>query len=251
MVSTLGTQGAPLRHDEWMDLAAREYERLGRLLSSLDDADWRRPTDCPAWDVRAMVAHLVGAAQATADPRRAARQAWTGRRLLPGTMMVDQMNAAQVRDREHLAPADLVADLATEARRGVRARRRLPGLLRAVPVPFGPPLGVRTIGYLMDRIYTRDAWMHRIDICRATGRSLELTADHDGRVVADVVHEWAAAHAHPVELTLTGPAGGRWTFGGGAGERLELDAVELCRRLSGRPATTDVVSPLLDVGVPF
>lgn len=39
--------------------------------------------------------------------------------------------------------------------------------------------------------------MHRIDISRATGRPLTLTADHDGVLVADVVHEWAGRHGTP------------------------------------------------------
>jgi hypothetical protein len=51
--------------------------------------------------------------------------------------------------------------------------------------------------------------------------------------VADVVDEWAQRHGRPFELVLTGPAGGRWQVGTG-GERIELDAVEFCRTLSGR-----------------
>ena len=43
----------------------------------------------------------------------------------------------------------------------------------------------------MDMVWTRDVWMHRIDITRATGRPLvgKLTAEHDGRIVADIVAE--------------------------------------------------------------
>lgn len=85
----------------------------------------------------------------------------------------------------------------------------------------------------MDRIYTRDVWMHRVDICRATGRELVLTAAHDGRIVGDVVDEWLKLHGKPVELRLSGSAGGSWTQGTG-GEVLELDAVEFCRIVSGR-----------------
>lgn len=98
----------------------------------------------------------------------------------------------------------------------------------ALPVPFGPPLG-----YLMDRISTRDAWLHRVDLCRATARPLRLTADHVGRLVADVVAGWAKLHGRPFDLTLAGPAGGRWREGRG-GEVLELDAIGFCQILSGR-----------------
>lgn len=98
---------------------------------------------------------------------------------------------------------------------------------------MGPPLGTRSLGYLMDRIYTRDAWMHRIDIARAVGRPAVLTPDHDGRIVADVVCEWARAHGKPFTLELTGPAGGRWSSGQGT-DTLTVDAVEFCRTLAGR-----------------
>jgi uncharacterized protein (TIGR03083 family) len=222
-----------MRHGDWMAAAEEEYCRLGDLLADLDDEDWTRPTDCSAWDVREMVAHLAGAAESTARVREMTRQAWLGRRLRAGGPLVDGINAVQVRDRTAATAQDLRRELADAAIRGVRARRRLPAPVRAVPLPFGPPLGTRPLGYLTDRIYTRDAWMHRIDIARATGRKPVLTADHDGRIVADVVAEWAGEHGQPYRLTLTGPAGGTWSAGTG-GEELVLDAVEFCRITSGR-----------------
>jgi hypothetical protein len=36
--------------------------------------------------------------------------------------------------------------------------------------------------------------MHRIDICRATGRQPVLTAGHDGRLIADMVADLAGVH---------------------------------------------------------
>ena len=229
------TAGAarPMRHRDWMATAEEEYRRLGVLLAELDEEDWRRPTDCTEWDVREMVAHLVGAAESTASVREMRRQHTIGRTLRPGGPDVDGMNAVQVRERTATTPEQLRADLADAGARGVRARRRLPAPLRAVPLPFGPPLGTRPLGYLMGRIYTRDAWMHRIDIARAAGREPLLTADHDGRIVADVAAEWARVHARPYRLTLTGPAGGSWS-GGSDGEEITLDAIEFCRIVSGR-----------------
>jgi uncharacterized protein (TIGR03083 family) len=220
-------------HRDWMAAAEEEYRRLGDLLAGLGEEDWDRPTDCAGWTVHDVVAHLVGAAESTARVRELLRQARLGRRAAPGAPGVDGMNAVQVGERRGMPPAELVAALADAGERGVRARRRLPAPLRAVPLPFGPPLGARPLAYLMDCIYTRDAWMHRVDLARATGRPLRLTADHDGRIVADVVAEWARAHGRPFALTLTGPAGGTWSRGTG-GERLELDAVEFCRVVSGR-----------------
>jgi uncharacterized protein (TIGR03083 family) len=178
--------------------------------------------------------------------RELLRQAWLGRALRNGGPLVDGINAVQVRDRAGATPEEMRRELADAGVRGVRCRRRLPGALRALSLPFGPPLGTRALGYLTDRIYTRDVWMHRVDIARATGRPLELTAGHDGRIVDDVVTEWAASHGRPFRLTLTGPAGGVWSQGAG-GEELTLDAVEFCRILSGRAPGTG----LLGHDVPF
>ena len=234
-----------------MAAATVEYDRLLTLLRSLEDPEWDRPTDCAEWDVRQVVAHLVGAAESTAGIGELIRQARLGRRLRPDEPVVDGMNAVQVAERADASPASLVADLERAAAAGVRSRRRIPGAVRAVPAPFGPPLGVRRLGYLMDRVYTRDAWMHRIDLAAATGRDLDVTADHDGALVADVVEEWAGLHDGPYRLVLSGPAGGTWRRGPadsvGADDDLELDAVEFVRLLSGRGHGTG----LLALTVPF
>jgi hypothetical protein len=111
----------------------------------------------------------------------------------------------------------------------------MPGLIRSrhitVQMPSGPERW--KIAFLMDIVFTRDTWMHRGDIARATGRELVLTADHDGRIVADAVADWARRHGRPFRLLLDGPAGGAFVQGND-GVELQLDAVEFCRVLSGR-----------------
>lgn len=240
------TSPRSMTHEDWMVAAREEYRRLLALLRDLQPADWARPTVCEAWDVRGMVAHLVGAAHAAGSPREMVRQAVRGRRLRSTGDLVDKMNALQVAERADHTPERLTADLAVAAKRSVRTRSRLPRAARAVPLPFGAPLGTRPLGYLMDRIYTRDTWMHRMDICAATGRPAELTGEHDGRIVDDVVREWARAHGSPYDLTLSGPAGGRWSTPD-EGERLSLDALDFCRVVSGRGRADG----LLRTTVPF
>lgn len=240
------TAVTPMRHGDWMAASQEEYRRIGELLAGLTDEDWRRPTDCSEWDVRDLVAHLVGNAEMSASMREMRRTQKLGRRLRPGVPDIDGMTAVHVQERADVTPEQLVRDLADVAVRAVRARRRIPAPVRAVPIPFGPPLGTRPLGYLMDCIYTRDAWLHRVDLARATGRPLELTPGHDDRIVADVVAEWAGAHGQPYRLTLTGPAGGTFARGT-AGEAITLDAVEFCRILSGRAVGTG----LLTTPVPF
>lgn len=81
--------------------------------------------------------------------------------------------------------------------------------------------------------FTRDTWMHRIDLSGATQREPALSADHDARIVADIVAEWARRHQRPFTLALGGHAGGIYRQGTG-GENIDIDAVEFCRILSGR-----------------
>ncbi|MCG8150417.1 maleylpyruvate isomerase family mycothiol-dependent enzyme, partial [Pimelobacter simplex] len=57
-----------------MTLAAEEYRRFAAALERLDAADWERPTDCPAWDVRQVAAHVVGMEAMAAGIREGARQ---------------------------------------------------------------------------------------------------------------------------------------------------------------------------------
>jgi uncharacterized protein (TIGR03083 family) len=240
---------ATLDHETWMALATEEYRRLLVLLRDLPAEDWSRPTACEGWDVADLVAHLCGAAESTARLREAARQAIVGVRRHRAGMLVDSMNAVQVAERRGRTPAELIEELGDAGRRGIRARARLPRPVRAVVVPFGPPLGTRPLGYLMDRIYTRDAWTHRIDLADATGTAVDLTADHDGLLVADLVDEWAELHTGDFALELTGTAGltrARDTAGP-AGQEIRMDAIEFVRALAGRAARPG----LLAVDVPF
>jgi hypothetical protein len=70
---------------------------------------------------------------------------------------------------------------------------------------------------------------------------MQLTAGHDGCLVADIVAEWADIHGQPFELVLGGPAGGNFTQGVG-GERIEIDALDFIRTLSGRLPGVGVLS---------
>jgi uncharacterized protein (TIGR03083 family) len=225
---------SPIGRDAMVGLATTEYRRLVPLLRSLAPGDWRRPTACEGWTVHDMVAHLLGAAESNASIPESVRQLLRGRRWarVERRPLVDGINEIQIADRRHLRPEELTARLEQIADRAVRGRRRTPAPVRRVRVP-APLGGSITMGELVDVIYTRDQWMHRIDVARATGRDLELTADHDGRIVADLVRDWALAHGEPVMLELTGPAGGTFRQGSG-GPTLTVDAVDFALATSGR-----------------
>lgn len=246
--STATTLGGlrPLDRRTAATLAATENDRFVGLLRTLPAEAWSAPTECPGWDVRAMASHVLGMMEMTTSLRELVHVQRAGARAANGRAHIDGMTEVQVRERAGLSPQEILDRLGEQAPRAARARRRLPAPLRRLPVPseVGGVAETWRLGYLYDAILTRDVWMHRVDLTRATGRPLELTREHDGRLVADVAAEWSRRHGRPVTLTLTGPAGGTFTAGGG-GEQVTLDAVEFCRILSGRvPGTGLLAQPV-------
>ena len=226
----------PIRHDEAMDLAAAEYQRFTTLLRGLAPGDWNTPTVCDRWDVRVIAAHVLGAAEACASIRENLHQMRLGRRVqrqLGLGHIVHGANEVQVRERAALDPAGLIGRWDRAVPRALQGRRRFPPFLRPVRIGFEAPLGRRPLGYLMDIVYTRDVWMHRIDICHATGRQPALTAGHDGRLIADMVADWAATHHQAFTLHLTGPAGGTYATGSD-GPAVDIDATDWAWTVSGR-----------------
>ena len=235
-----------------MQLAATEYDRMAEALAALSPDDWTKPTDCPTWDVRELGCHMVGMAEMATDPQEGERQ-----RTIAGSMIaaeggefIDALTAVQVSERADWSPEQVVAGARSVAPRAALGRDQTPLVVRQQPLAAAPLVNrvreIWSVGFLVDVILTRDPWMHRMDLARATGHDPLLTADHDGVIVADVVEEWAARHGAPYELQLTGPAGGSWRRGEG-GERIEIDAIDFCRILSGRGQAHG----LLSVAVPF
>ena len=241
---------ARLSHWEAMQLQLVEVDRAVAMLSSLSPDDWTARTDCPEWDVREVYLHVLGACEGSASPFQGMHQLRLGRRYKKrhGGELQAGMSAVQVAERQHLSPADLVEKLAHAGPRAVRRRGKLLGWFRRhMKVSDGGQNVERfTLGYLVDTIYLRDLWMHRVDASRATAREMVLTAEHDGRIVADIVAEWARRHGQPFTLELIGPAGGRFRGSAGA-EPIVMDAVEFCRTVAGRAPGTG----LLATTVPF
>jgi hypothetical protein len=161
------------------------------------------------------------------------------------------LSAVQVRERAHLTPEQVFERLAAIAPKTVRGRTRVPAPVRnhAKIKVDGPVHETWKLGYLVDTIYLRDLWMHRVDIARAVDRAPELSADHDGRIVADIVAEWGRRHGEPFVLELTGPAGGTYAQRPDLPEAevIELDAVEFCRTLAGRAPAAGLLTTI----VPF
>jgi uncharacterized protein (TIGR03083 family) len=222
--------------DEARRLAEEEYRRFADLTASLTPEEWALPTDCSAWDVRKIALHVLGSADAQASVAEFAHQMRRGLPLnkqIDSHHWVDGLNELQIRERARLTNEELARQLKEAGPKAVRGRWRTPPPMRYLPIPFGPPIGWQPLKYLLDVGFTRDIWCHRIDVCRATGRPMELTPNHDGRLVADIVAEWAEIHREPFDLLLDGPAGGTFSQGRD-GEHVQIDALDYIRTLTGR-----------------
>jgi uncharacterized protein (TIGR03083 family) len=235
---------APISHGEGMALAETEYKRFSDMLHQLQPGDWSKQTVCTDWNVKQLVAHVLGFADSNASflvflsgmrrgKKRAAEKGYDH--------FVHGMNEVQVEEREHLTPAELVRRWSEMWPKALKGRKRFPPFMRPIPLEFGPPIGKKPMGsYLMDVVFTRDTWMHRIDVCRAVGLDAVLTPDHDGRLIEDMVAEWARVHGIAFTLHLEGPAGG--TFASGSdGKELTIDAVEWIWTVSGRGTGTGLL----------
>ena len=202
-----------IRRVEARTLAEEEFRRFADLVSSLSPDDWARPTDCSAWDVRKIALHVLGSADAQASFPQFVHQLRRGvplNKKIESHHWVDGMNELQIRERSHLSNHEIATQLANAGPPAVKGRWRTPPPMRYLPIPFGPPIGWAPLKYLLDVGFTRDVWAHRIDIYAAIGRDMPVTADHDGRLVADIVAEWASIHGEPFELVLEGS--GRWAL---------------------------------------
>jgi len=224
-------------HREAMEIAAVENRKFGEQLRSFAPEDWAKPTDCARWDVRALAAHVVGSAAGQASLREFVRQVRKGRPInaeIGAENWWDGMNELQVRERASLSNEELIAEWDTISVPAVRARSKLPRPIARLPLLNLPePVGRVPVAYLFDVGFTRDVWMHRVDLAGATGKAIDVDAEHDGRIVADIVAEWAGLHGEPFTLTLEGPAGGVFEQGSG-GQTYSLDATQFARILAMR-----------------
>lgn len=229
---------APVARAEVDQLALEECRRLLDAAEAFDADDWHKPTMCTAWTVRDMMAHQAGAYAAYASFAEFRRQY-----LIPpptGRLPEDVINEIQIADRQHKTNAELIAEIRAKGPRTIKNRHRVPFFVRAISLPR--PDGAKlSFAHMLDVIYSRDTWMHRVDLARATNREMKLTRAHDGRIVELVVRDVNALLApklagDALDIELTGAAGGMWRIGSAAQARaiIRMDAVDFNIFASGR-----------------
>jgi uncharacterized protein (TIGR03086 family) len=130
-----------------LDLLTRANDGFTQRLALVRPDQWTAPTPCAAWDVRALVNHVVGA-----------NRRYT--MLLHGAT-ADEVDATRTAD--HLGDDPVASFLATAAE--LRAVFREPG---AMARTAHHPAGKRTGGQLL-AIRVLDVAVHTWDLARAVG----------------------------------------------------------------------------------
>jgi uncharacterized protein (TIGR03083 family) len=233
----------PLAHEEAAHMARVELERFLTFLESLTATDWQRPTACTLWNVREVVAHVTGATHSWTSWKALIRDYGNPLPLRPyqkrGMNILDATNQYAVDRRAGGQPADLITELRHIGPQAIAMREGLPALVRNLKLPI-PTLGFVPVHILTDLIYTRDMWVHRLDICRAIGREMEIDPAQDGRLLALVMRDLDArlrkALATSVVYHVSGAFPAIWSVGpdGPAGAQLEIDAFDLVWMGAGR-----------------
>lgn len=234
----------PLARHEVVPLARAELERFIALAETLSPDDLNQPTDCALWTVKDVIAHQASHVVALTRVREFLDQfnplnlrAYTAR----GMNSLDAANQRQVDLRAEYSLAQLIAEMRDNSEQSFTGRQRFPLPLRWIRIS-APGFDERiSMGQLIDITFTRDMWMHRVDIYRATGRVMKQSSDHDGRIVALVMRDVnrrlrARLNGRAIIYQLTGATGGAWLAGGNgpAEALLRLDVLEFNRLASGR-----------------
>ena len=215
-------------------LMSSQYEALLATLRELPPEAWHAVTDCDPWTVKDIVAHLVGWAEALTSASQFRRQLFEGRRRTKEMgNLLNAVNQVQVDDRAPMSPAQLLERWEVVMPKFERVRRGAGTVGRILPFYEGSIIGFSNVAYLANTIYTRDTFMHRIDISRATSTELHL-GPREQRLMEDVLVDWSRRTGAAARVDLEGPAGGSYLVGTGQIATIEGDAVEVARVLAGR-----------------
>lgn len=223
--------------DEAYTLMRTELKRFMALVETLGPDDWGRPTACTAWTVRDILAHQAGGYASGTGYKEMFRQI----SAMPkkGQLPEDAINEFQLRERIGKSPAELIAELGRVGPIAIQKWAYQFRLIKPIAIPHAVA-GRLSLRYLMWIIHSRDTWMHRLDICRATQREFQQTREHDGRIVALIMRDVdnllrKQLDGRAVIFDLSGITGDVWKIGSGeATAALQMDALDFSIFASGR-----------------
>jgi len=252
--------------DRTVDALGSVWSSLRELLGTLTDEQWAAPTSLPGWDVRAIVAHIIGTEEMLAgDPVPDADLDDADTAHVRND--IGAANERWVRSMASLSAAEMLERFdATTARRLASLREMTQGEWDAESFT---PAGRDTFGRFM-QIRVFDCWIHEQDIRDAVGRSghaagqaVVVTLDEIVTALGFVIGKRAGVPAGTsVTFELTGSSGrtihvavdGRAAvvpaLDGPADVTLSLGVVTFTRLCAGRTTIDDVRDQVVVKGDP-
>jgi uncharacterized protein (TIGR03083 family) len=225
--------------DQTIGALAEEWSRLDELLTGLDEASWSAPTCLPGWDVKAVVAHLIGTESMLLGESTPVVE------IDPAEYEhvlndMGRINEAWVASMADLAPVELLIRFREQTARRLEALRATDQA--AWDAEGFTPAGNDTYGRFM-RIRTFDCWIHEQDIRDAVGSP----GGEEGVAARVALDEMEAALGYVVGKKAGAPAGSSVTFEltGPAGRTLHVDVGDRAKvvdELPG-PATVTLTMP--------
>ena len=191
---------------ESIDKLEATWRSLSALGSTLDERQWKSPTDLPGWTVQDNLAHLIGIERSLQGLPGAAPPAIVGAHV---KNPIGQFNEAEVEARRGCSGAEVLAEWIA------LVDLRLATLRGADDAYFAQPMSTPTgPGTMADFLHIRvlDCWVHEQDMRRAVGiagqlegSAAEHTVDRLLRTIPIVVGKRAATpEGGAVVINLTG-----------------------------------------------
>lgn len=223
--------------DEAYSLMQTQLEQFLALLKTINSDDWNKPTACTLWNVRDILAHQVGGYASGVGYKEMIRQ--YARFPKPGQLPEDAINDFQLREHAGCSPDELIAELERVGPQAVQNWAYGFRLIKPLAIPHAVA-GTLSLRYLMWIIHSRDTWMHRLDICRATERTFEPSDEQDCRIVALIMRDVERSLRKKLDrkslvFELSGFAGGTWQIGSREPAAvIHMDALDFSIFASGR-----------------
>jgi len=246
---TLGAVVPPPPPSTLTDLLAdlvAEHEDLDRIVASLDEAGWNRPTPAEGWAVRDQISHLAffddTAVMAMTDPEAFTALAEAAMASSGDPMAEHLRRGRAMAGREVLAWWRAGRSAMVEHAGKLDERARVPW--------FGPPMGA--MSFVSARLM--ETWAHGQDVADTLGVTRTAT-----RRLRHVAHLGVRARPYayavrgrqvppaPVLVELVSPEGERWDWVAGAGEgtgagpvdRVSGNALDFCLVVTQRRNVAD------------
>ena len=231
-----------IKRPEARVLAEEEFVSFAALVKSLTPEEWASPTDCTAWDVRKMALHVLGLGDAEASVREFAHQFQRGMRLnkeIDSHHWVDGLNELQIREREHLSNSELSQNSRPWAQRQLTAGATTSDAVLAAPVRSAHRVGPAQVPARRRLHPRRVGPSHR----HPRGHRPADAPHRRSRRTPRRRHRRRMGE-RPRPAVRTGARRSRWreVQPGVDGERVEIDAVDFIRTLSGRLPGAGVLS---------